>query len=357
MDTSSDHTREGTCPTSADNEDEDLGVTAAVMLEEDDQIETESLPVIELPADESKTAARNKRASADAGKEKDSSQQVKAAVVDLEAGDGCVVRNIAGKKEIIARPIDPNPPDSDTSSTFSSPPLRAEFISACVTKETEETQLGMELESQDGEILISSIAPGSIMANTPFEKGDRLLSVNSKRCYIMECQEIDEFIGMQVGNVTIVVHNQGGDPNMVESMVTRREGSRCGLGLKVSGRRKLFISSVKRGGLFFETLLTVGEPIVSINGENCETCDARDAAAIIDQAGKYVTVKARTLFETGLVVAAFSCTNSTGSVIPPELASPVEQSSTMQLTKTQLTAMALIAALLLIVIVGAGFLP
>jgi hypothetical protein len=218
--------------------------------------------------------------------------------------------------------------NNDSSSSGDSfPPLRlplhqrrAEFMSATVIKPNKDTSMGMELTTINGDVVISSIIPNSLVAGTPFRVGDRLLSVNTKRCYIMESKDVESFMATLEGFITIIVHHQGGDPNLVESMVTLpSDASRCGLGLTSAGGRSLKISSLDAGGLFFDSLLNVGDPVVSINDEDCEFQNAEDAAGMIERAGQLITIKAKTLLETGVVVAAYSSNNSTtGSVTAPQ---------------------------------------
>ena len=257
---------------------------------------------------------------------------------------------------------------------------RAEFISATIYKpNTSQTAtaadaeidkedaedrnsqhdiLGMDLIcNENGDVLISRIEPGSIMARTPFQVGDRLLSVNQKRCYVMDAKAVVQFMATLEGNVTIVVHNDGGDPNLVESMITKPSlDHRCGLGLASTGRHHLKISNIDADGLFFDTLLNVGDPVVSINGEECEICDAQDAGDLIQQAGIYITIKSRTLLETGVVVAAFSCNNSTGSTIPPEIVHALNPDNNNAPSVKQLAALTAIAAILICLLLATGLL-
>lgn len=335
--------------------------TATVAVEEErGDTEIGSLPVIVLSSNSQESIAECNEA-ADTQNEGSPSGEyhAEAQIVNVQANsdDG---NGYESEKEIVALPIEEDPQVSDTQSTRSSETLRAEFISATVIKETEDTPIGMGLVSEDGEVLISSIQPETLIAKTPFRVGDRLLSVNNKRCYILDSQEVDEYIANLVGNVTLVVHNGGGDPNMVESMVFRPRNRQCGLGLKSSGRRRLRISSIDEKGLFVDSLLTVGDPILSINGENCQTCDAHRAKEIMDQAPgdqeySYITVKARTLLETGIVVAAFSCTNSTGSTIPPELMEALNRPRERSPSVKRIAALALLAVVLVAILLTTGF--
>lgn len=317
--------------------DEQLGIY--------DDLETGTLPVIELPT----ISTRSSRASTTTNDSTASPQMIELMVAgvveaprdgtftleDLEAAP--VAHLVKMETDTMATSYDDSDAccgaiiSSETCGTQQQQQLqmqqlpsaerRAEFISATVHKAVHTPLLGMDLAcDENGDVAIASIEAGSLMSKTPFHVGDRLLSVNTKRCYVMDAKAVLQFIATLVGNVTIVVHNEGGDPNLVESMITKPSvDHRCGLGLASSGRQHLKVSNIDADGLFFDTLLNVGDPVVSINDEGCEVCDAQDAGDIIARSGLYITIKARTLLETGVVVAAFSCGNSIGSTIPPEI--------------------------------------
>jgi len=232
---------------------------------------------------------------------------------------------------------------------------RAEFISASLIKPTAETPLGFDLTSnKNAEISISSIEAGSLISRTPFRVGDRLLSVNNKRCYVMKVGDIVKFIASLTGDVTIVVHHVGGDPNLVESMITKPSlEHRCGLGLASAEYQHLKIANIDADGLFFQTLLNVGDHVISINGMQCAFSGAPAAGEMISEAGKYITIKARTLMETGVVVAALSSNNSTGSFISPGIANLADENrlrlqtpSSEHIVILVILAIALIGALL-----------
>lgn len=319
-----------------------LDVTAAAVLVDDENtteedVEMGSLPVIELPAHACcSSGASNVTdcvAAAAAARERiDVEAQIEppqeGTIPPHEMEQSVIAHMVVHDTTAADLTLSPDPGCTTTRTTEeelssrSALGRRAEFISATVVKESEDTPLGIELisENKGHAVIISAIHEKGIMANTPFKKGDRLLSVNTKRCYIMDAKAVLEFMAGLEGKITLVIHNAGGDPNLVESMITRtRPDAPCGLGMVSSGRHHLRISNIHSDGFFYESLLNVGDPIVSINGEPCEYCDAHDAGDIIARSGKFITVKSRTLMETGVVVAAFSTANSTGSTIPHEI--------------------------------------
>jgi predicted metalloprotease with PDZ domain len=353
--------------------DEVLEAPAAVAIvagdESSNDVEMGTIPVIQLTCDSSETLATV--ASDDSGDIE--SAEV---VVQTPPGDDGIISALDLASAPIAYQVfgeqhEQTPPSDcqrgtgsqrehnhdSSSSEFSSRSLRlplqrrrAEFISATVMKPTKDTSIGMALVNNNGDVVISSISPDSIVASTPFRVGDRLLSVNTKRCYVMESKDAEDLMAALEGQVTIVVHHEGGDPNLVESMVTKpSDACRCGLGLASAGGRGLKISHIDAGGLFFDSLLNVGDPVVSINDQDCELCDAEHAAEMIVKAGRLITIKAKTLLETGVVVAAFSCSNnSTRSITaPPE---GVNQTEVEHPSKEQLACRgkAMIVALILV---------
>ncbi|CAB9518027.1 expressed unknown protein [Seminavis robusta] len=353
-------------------------VVAVVASSDDDtdvDIEMGSLPIIELPESLKSLSSPSvcDESSVDGS---GASIRNALAVVQPPPGDDGMINPVDLESTLIANLVttpdhhshrkpatgsvhDPQP--SITVSSESSQtdlPLsqrRAEFISATISKPSKNTPIGLELIDKDDNVIISAISPGSLTSHTPFHVGDRLLSVNTKRCYILESKDITKHLDSLEGSITIVVHNQEGDPNLVESMITKPvDESRCGLGLVSAGQRRLRVSQIDADGLFFDSLLNVGDPILSINGENCEFCDAADAGEMIARAGRIITIKAKTLLETGVVVAAFSVNNSIGSTIPPQVINAMNRAQANEPSMNQVMGLFLSVILMIGVVLIMG---
>lgn len=188
---------------------------------------------------------------------------------------------------------------------------RAELLSATVIKNSPTEQIGINLLRD--ETVVYSISRGeedegsSLLRNCPFQAGDRLLSVNNKRTQHMDSSEVARMLREASGFITIVVHNPGGDPCLHETMITKaNRNQRSGMGLKSTGARDLRVSSINENGLFAQSLLNVGDRILSINEVDVTEVDARVACDIIKNAPDRVTVVARTAHTTGVVVAEVS---------------------------------------------------
>ncbi|CAB9496415.1 unknown protein [Seminavis robusta] len=185
---------------------------------------------------------------------------------------------------------------------------RAEFISATFVKPDASTGLGFNLCKKKPRI--ASIRDGGQASSSPLRVGDRLISINKKLCSSMGSASIRKLVQSLTGPIEIVVHNKGGSPVFVESMVTKsHKQERCGLVLTRSGHDgKLLVSSICEGHVFVNSLINQGDEIVSINRITCHHLSAVEAANIIKETPTHVTVIARTLRETGVVVAELPST-------------------------------------------------
>lgn len=218
---------------------------------------------------------------------------------------------------------------------------RAALVSATIIKPNEADNIGIRLK--DDEPIIYSIdfehdedenenadtrededggegntPPGNrIWIDCPFRPGDHVLSINSRRTENMEPGEAQRLLRESTGFVTIVVHNQGGHPCLIETLITKQyKNQRSGMGLKSTGDRDLRVSSINENGLFAHSLLNGGDRILSINDVDVTEVDARVACDIIKNSSLHVRVVARTRHTTGVVVAEVSTRGSStfGSV-------------------------------------------
>ena len=182
---------------------------------------------------------------------------------------------------------------------------RAEFVSAAFMKPEVATSLGFELCRETP--MISAITDGSLANQSPLKEGDRLFSINKKHCFNMSSASIRKLLQTLTGTVEIVVHNEGGSPNFVESMVTKSHPNEfSGVVLRKSARGKLLVSSFREGHLFVHSLLNKGDELIAINGIDCREISLEDAARIIKETPRYITVVARTYQGSGVVVAELS---------------------------------------------------
>lgn len=187
---------------------------------------------------------------------------------------------------------------------------RAEFCSATIIKPTKRTELGLSLsdlvEGGSG-LCISGIKKNGFLfeSGAPFEVGDRVLSINNHSCDRMDHKRAAKLLREAPGSVSIVVQNIGGDPLMVECMITKPSpGHRTGIGFTSSEEPpQVNVSTIFLNGLFADSLLTEGDEVVSVNSIPCRELDSSAVADIIISASKYVTIVAKKFEGNGVVVA------------------------------------------------------
>ena len=184
---------------------------------------------------------------------------------------------------------------------------RAEFSSVTFHRATPEVALGIVM-NDDTPTTIASIIEGSLASDSPLRPGDVLVSVNGKVCRTMTGPDVAELLAHSVGSVHVVVHTPGGVSEFVESMVMKATPNER-VGLAVRGdrtRHQLIISAIRRGHKFHESLLNQGDIVLSINGHAGAPLTPAKAAQLMKQAPVRVTILAKTLHETGAVVAQVS---------------------------------------------------
>ena len=184
---------------------------------------------------------------------------------------------------------------------------RPELISATVIKNSPMEQIGISLLRDETAVYSISREEESLLKDCPFQAGDKILSINNKRTEHMDSAEAARVLREVTGFITIVVHNPPGDPCLIETMITKaNKNQRSGMGLKSTGERDLRVSSINENGLFAQSLLNVGDRILSINNCDVTEVDARVACDIIKNAPNHVTVVARSRHTHGVVVAEVS---------------------------------------------------
>lgn len=188
---------------------------------------------------------------------------------------------------------------------------RAALISATIVKDSETDDVGITVKPDEMVIHSVDFDDNPIVRNCPFRPGDTVLSINGRRTENMEPAEATQLLRESTGFVTIVVHNSGGHPCLIETLITKQyKHQRSGMGLKSTGERDLRVSSVNENGLFAHSLLNVGDRILTINDVDVTEVDARVACDIIRNSEEYVRVVARTRHTTGVVVAEVSTRGS-----------------------------------------------
>jgi hypothetical protein len=187
---------------------------------------------------------------------------------------------------------------------------RAAYLSATVFKPSTTSKIGLGLKRVNNAsyLQVSSVStnPEYLLSGAPFQVGDYLVSINNIHCWGKRLSTVAKLLMKTTGTVTLVVENPGGDPQVVESMIMKASPiSMTGLGLAhARGRRELKVSKINPEGLFADSLLSRGDTILAVNGVLCKYLkDGSEAAKLIIEARKNVSVVAEKGFDTAAVVA------------------------------------------------------
>jgi hypothetical protein len=195
---------------------------------------------------------------------------------------------------------------------------RAAFISVTVTKETRETKLGIALQESEGELEIYSISKEcGLLLDSPLRAGDKVRSINNFRCSSWDPDKAMLRLKEIEGPLTIIVQNDGGDPNLVEAVVVKPSpDSKVGVGFMLM-RETLAIGSINPEGLFANSVVNIGDQIISINSNPCSYLDDPvNAVTIVKNTLKNVTIVAQRQYQTGVVVSRHSFCSTTSSRRP-----------------------------------------
>lgn len=188
------------------------------------------------------------------------------------------------------------------------PETRAEFLSATLYKANPEARLGITIAPDVlGDIRITALSEHGSVQHSPLRVGDKLLSINGKNCVDMDNGVAGELLRSLAGTITIIVHNEGGSPHMVETMVEKSTPSTSvGIGVHQTYRGSLNVSKVQASGLFAHSLVNVGDRVIAVNQVNCRRMEARTVIQMIRDAPQYVTLLTETQSTAGVVLAAAS---------------------------------------------------
>jgi len=184
---------------------------------------------------------------------------------------------------------------------------RAEFISVALIKPSVETELGLSLSGTGGGIFISGMTSSGLIAESgaPVNVGDRLISVNNISCDRMDHKRAAKLLRRSSGTIVIVARNpKGGNVLLVESMITKPSPThQSGIGFSSAESSQVNISNIFADGLFAQSLLSIGDEVLSINGLPCRQLNPSAVADIVRSAEKYLTVVAKKFQGNGVVIA------------------------------------------------------
>jgi len=196
------------------------------------------------------------------------------------------------------------------------PPDRGEFISIHLLKPTKHVDLGISFgdDSSGQGFCVAEIAPKGLIATSmaPLQAGDKVMSVNHRSCDCMTRQKALKLLTDAKKQICMVLQHRGGDPRIVEVMATKpNPGNQSGIGLsRPEMLDQLNVSCIIEDGLFGQSLLSLGDTVLSINGIPCGRLDPEAAADIIRSTPRYITIVAQKFAGNGMVVATKDTTKS-----------------------------------------------
>ena len=210
---------------------------------------------------------------------------------------------------------------------------RPAFISVTVIKNTINDRLGIALREVNGELEIFSISSDGLLgcgngndANdgchihhetvSPLRPGDKLMSINNFRCSTWDPHKAIQKLKDIVGSLTIIVQHTQGNPNLVAAMVVKPTiESKVGIGFgKMTHQEYLAVGSINPDGYFANSVLNIGDRIVSINGSPCQNLEPDNAVTVVRSSPKFVTFVALRQYMTGVVVSRHSFRSTTSSI-------------------------------------------
>lgn len=249
-------------PPSSNNTDEEIGsvspptATAELVAPEDQQpVEVTAVPHHPLePAEATAVLANVDDTGIVIASTMMNAEPVATATFDLEAS-----AEATAEVETVPPRLPPAPqPQARRTIT-----TRAEFNSVTFFK-NEQSQLGLTVcknspSAAGGLFQVTALDPTGILAQSPLRVGDILLSINGKSCSDLESsQQVMDWLQLLSGTVTLVGHNCGGDPQLVETMIEKpTPDARVGLTLRRSSSNGgcLVVSRIPADGLFVHSLL------------------------------------------------------------------------------------------------------
>ena len=173
--------------------------------------------------------------------------------------------------------------------------------------------IGLDWQVMEDALIVTSIDRLGPLAESPIQIGDRVLSINHVDC--TDCQSILDVEGLlryiESGTIMLVLQTQNGDPTVVASMITKPTPSSM-VGIVVrqrrrDGLRRTVVSKIVPQGLLHNSLITVGDRLLAINGNDCSggTLSVHDAVDHIKRSRDVVTiVTSKTQGDAAAVIAA-----------------------------------------------------
>lgn len=180
---------------------------------------------------------------------------------------------------------------------------RPAFLFCRVWKPHAGANTGIFLRRRSGAIYISRIVPGGLFGKSNIRAGDRILSVNGASCLNQTLKNVVQLIKDAPTAVSLIVHNEGGNPNIVSNAAQKHcKDRKVGLYFK-NHAGALSISRIDPSGLFADSLLTSGQRCLQVNGISSPNMRSAAAGRVIAEAKDFVTILSRPDESAAMVIA------------------------------------------------------
>jgi C-terminal processing protease CtpA/Prc len=157
-----------------------------------------------------------------------------------------------------------------------------------VTKTSPEAKVGIGLKDMFKSVVISTVSPDGLFANSGLKVGHKVISVNKVNCAGMDKRAVISLFKEAESAITIMVEDIG----LIGATVNKTTPeTKVGIGLKEADG-DIFISSIYEGGLFAKTELREDLKLVSVNKTNVEGMSKNDAIKLFKEAEGEITVMA-----------------------------------------------------------------
>ena len=158
--------------------------------------------------------------------------------------------------------------------------------SVTVKKESAESKIGIGLKSINGHLIISSIAPDGLFADTELKLAYKLTSINAKFCDKMSKLEAINLLKEAPSTLTLVQEDIG-----LISVTVTKETVDTKLGITIADLNgKIVITNIAEDGVFANTPLVPGLRLLCINSTLCKGINKSEAIAIFKRVEGDITV-------------------------------------------------------------------
>ena len=158
--------------------------------------------------------------------------------------------------------------------------------SVTVKKETAESKIGIGLKTINGHLIISSIAPDSLFANTNLKLAYKLVSINAKYCDNLTKLEAINLLKEAPSSLTLVQEDIG-----LISVTVTKETVDTKLGITLADMNgKIVVTNISEDSLFANTPLVSGLRLLCINSTLCKGIGKTEAVDVFKRAEGDITV-------------------------------------------------------------------